>query len=145
MFDIINIEEVTREVTKTVHEHRAPTDESIRILREMEQQIEAKVIGRLSLNNHQFKPTLLVYEEHLEQKWGVWWVFEVNGEKFQGKFYVSKWDKASNSEAILSIFQEIRENLSKQIASVLLESSMTFTSIRDASFKLNVCEHRHNV
>ena len=38
--------------TATVHEHRAPTDDSLRLLREMEEKIEKKYLNSLNLKDN---------------------------------------------------------------------------------------------
>jgi len=44
MFDRITVQSGPSHVTKTVHEHRAPTDESMRILQEMEEKLLRKIL-----------------------------------------------------------------------------------------------------
>lgn len=53
MFDIHTHRHVTERVREsvTVHEHRAPTDESVRLLREMEQAARDKVVRAIRLEN----------------------------------------------------------------------------------------------
>lgn len=53
MFDIHAHRHVTERVHEsvTVHEHRAPTDESVRLLREMEQAARDKVVQAIRLEN----------------------------------------------------------------------------------------------
>jgi len=53
MLDIHTHRHVTERVHEsvTVHEHRAPTDESVRLLREMEQAARDKVVQAIRLEN----------------------------------------------------------------------------------------------
>lgn len=42
----------TREITKTVHEHKAPTDESIKLLNEMTDKALSNIVARWSTDNN---------------------------------------------------------------------------------------------
>jgi hypothetical protein len=66
------------------HEHRAPTDESVRLLREMEAKADERMIERLVLNNT-VKGTVIRRKSCSTFEDEVLLVFELNGERFQTK------------------------------------------------------------
>ena len=53
------------ELNFNVTEKRAPTDESVRLLREMEKEALNKIIKNNDLSNNQFYARLLVFEDPL--------------------------------------------------------------------------------
>ena len=53
------------DINFNVTEKRAPTDESVRLLREMEKETLAKIIQNIDLSNNQFSARLLVFEDLL--------------------------------------------------------------------------------
>ena len=64
-------------------ENRAPTDESVRLLREMEKEALSKIIKNIDLFNNQFSARLLVFEDplNLNSKGKV--LFSLNGKKHE--------------------------------------------------------------
>ena len=60
MFDSISFTAPTRTeyVTRTVHEHRAPTDESVKLLHEMEQKAQDKIEKTVRLESNSLKAVL---------------------------------------------------------------------------------------
>ena len=62
-----------------VSEKRAPTDESVRLLREMEKEALKKITKNIDLSNNQFSARLLVFEDllNLNSKGKV--LFSLNG------------------------------------------------------------------
>jgi len=66
----------------TVAEKRAPTDESVRLLREMEQKAEESVVARLVLNGDNFfDVTVLVRQDFLSPVWRAEVYYELNGKR----------------------------------------------------------------
>ena len=84
------------DINFNVTEKRAPTDESIRLLREMEKEALNKIIKNIDLSNNQFSARLLVFEDplNLNSKGKV--LFSLNGKKHElnmtFKFLESKED-----------------------------------------------------
>lgn len=53
------------DINFNVTEKRAPTDESVRLLREMEKEALNKIVKNIDLSNNQFSARLLVFEDPL--------------------------------------------------------------------------------
>lgn len=66
-----------------VTEKRAPTDESVRLLREMEKEALNKIIHNIDLSNNQFSARLLVFEDLLNQTTKGKVLFSLNGKKHE--------------------------------------------------------------
>lgn len=87
MFDVVQVDatsttqQVTREVTKEVHEHRAPTDESVALLREMEDAAESKLLESWVLTNNDFEAVWHVMEDCGDANKRVIIRFKLNGKE----------------------------------------------------------------
>jgi hypothetical protein len=73
-------------VSGSIHEHRAPTDESVRLLREMEKAAFESVIERIDLKNH-VKGTIIRKLSMSGFDHEIVVCFELNGEKYYTKPY----------------------------------------------------------
>src|SRR5580692_10096358 len=67
--------------TVNVVEKRAPTDDSVRLLREMEQKAREAVIAAISLNSNGFKGTILIETRPWECADVATILYEFNGKK----------------------------------------------------------------
>lgn len=66
-----------------VTEKRAPTDESVRLLRELEKEALNKIIHNIDLSNNQFSARLLVFEDLLNRSTKGKVLFSLNGKKHE--------------------------------------------------------------
>ena len=66
-----------------VTEKRAPTDESVRLLREMEKEALNRIIKNIDLSNNQFSARLLVFEDPLNFNSKGKVLFSLNGKKHE--------------------------------------------------------------
>lgn len=66
--------QVVEEVTKHVHEHRAPTDASIRLLNEMEDKARRNIIAKVQINDNTLNGVGIVYADqtHTMAKTGIY-------------------------------------------------------------------------
>lgn len=71
MFSSRHTHDVDATLTSTVHEHRAPTDESVRLLREMEASARKAVEKAVRVTNSPIDCVIHVQQDHLsdEVKW----------------------------------------------------------------------------
>ena len=69
----------TEYVTREVHEHRAPTDASVKLLREMEQAAEAKVIDAVRVGNTSFECVVRRERDEMNDQVLFRAVFKLNG------------------------------------------------------------------
>lgn len=68
---------------RTVIEQRAPTDESVRLLKEMEEAARAKIVESLAIDTNEFKAVL--HAEYLQaDDRGLWVaIFDLNGKRLR--------------------------------------------------------------
>lgn len=106
-------------INVNVIEKRAPTDESVRLLREMEKEALNKIIKNIDLSNNQLYARLLVFEDplNLNSKGKV--LFSLNGKKHELNvefgFLESKEDmiKMCYDELAKYVAREILRSVSK--------------------------------
>ena len=97
-------------VQKTVREQRAPTDESVRLLREMEKAATDKVISAIRVSDSLFEAVLHQQVDHLNCQKMFMCVIKLNGEKITVPFNCNDW--ASREDIVMGI----RDAIAKEIA-----------------------------
>jgi len=114
-------EYVTREVNVT--EKRAPTDESVKLLREMEQAADAKRIAAMKLEGNAFKGHIEVWQEP-SQGYMIFAgaVFDINGKRCTAKASVDEakpdgWHK-------IELMQALHAEIAKVVAAEVLGDCM---------------------
>jgi hypothetical protein len=85
MLDIHTHRHVTERVHEsvTVHEHRAPTDESVRLLREMEEAARDKVVQAIRLENSPIDCVVHVQDNHMTGDRDLCAFVRVNGKRIE--------------------------------------------------------------
>lgn len=71
------------ELNFNVTEKRAPTDESVRLLREIEKEVLNKITQNIDLSNNQFSARLLVFDDPLNFNTKGKVLFSLNGKKHE--------------------------------------------------------------
>ena len=123
---------VTRSVEVELHEHRAPTDESLKLLREMEEKVQASFIRRIDARD-----TAIPFETHsvrdaLNDKLLFISVFSINGNRREIRTEVSSWDIRDPK---FNPYDKIIADLSRDIAEVLL-LGVPSSSLQEINFEL---------
>jgi len=119
MFDTYQVRAVTEHVTRKVHEHRAPTDESVKLLREMEAQAKSEVVDSIHLKDNTFDAKLYISKElmSLQRRYTI--RFKLNNEKFE----VVKLFDELNFDAFDAL-SEIHKAMSDKISAIILDKSI---------------------
>jgi len=97
-------------VEKTVREQRAPTDDSVRLLREMEKAAEAKVVSAIRVSDSLFDAVLHQQDDFLNCQKMLMCVIKLNGEKITVRFNCN--DSSSREEIAIGL----RDAIAKEIA-----------------------------
>lgn len=111
---------VVREVNRGpthVHHHRAPTDESVRLLREMEEKSKAEIIKAIKLEKNGFEAVIHVMKHFEDQTIEFRSLFSLNGKRF------TVITKVSNTSTVDETVEQIRDDISKEIATYIMECS----------------------
>lgn len=112
----------TEYVTREVHEHRAPTDESVKLLREMEQAADAKRIACMKIDGNVFKGHAEIIR-NLAQGYQICAiaVFDLNGKRCTATTSV---DECMDGSHKVELVQALHAEVSRLIASEILEDAI---------------------
>lgn len=111
-------EYVTRNVN--VHEHRAPTDQSVALLKEMEKAASNKIIEAIRVTNSDFEAVIQwQWEAMSDQIVGVA-VFSIGGTKLKAEHRGAAFKVEQSTDFILAL----RDAMAKEIANHILGKSM---------------------
>lgn len=106
-------------VNVSVTENRAPTDESVRLLNEMQKKVESNLLASLHLDNNELKGMVHIYKDVLRASKNVVVMFELNGKKVRHESNIKEWVPKDEIPGIL-----VKE-LSQTIACELLAKVIT--------------------
>lgn len=117
-------------VSMDVIEKRAPTDESVRLLKEMEQKARDKVIASIELDSNLVKGRVYVMKDYLSGKNKFAVLMDINGKRVEIQVSTNEYESA---EAQL---QEVYQEIGKCIAAEVMPS--VFDSARKELLFKNV-------
>lgn len=99
----------------SITERRAPTDESVRLLKEMEQAAQAKITEAMHLDGNVLNGVLQFMEDPVTDLCWVYATFDLNGHRMTSKFSLPR-RRAGRVEML----RGLRDEMAKTIASELL-------------------------
>jgi len=106
----------------TAHEHRAPTDESVRLLNEMDEKARKNIIERVILKNTLFEGTCILYEDQFNQELLIDFKFIINGVKILLTKNFPNDAKYREREWLLQqIYDHFSAELTAQVMSLCIE------------------------
>lgn len=124
MFDTYLSPQKTEYITKEVHEYRAPTDESVKLLREMEQKAKNEVVKSIQLGSNYLKANVYLSLDPMSFNNMFRVVFDINGHS-----YVSDIAIPINAPTEV-IVQKLHRGISDVIAQKILEDvSLTVSKL----------------
>ncbi len=116
MFDTYN--KSPSEVRVTTHEHRAPTDDSVRILSEMEQKALDRVLMAVSVADNSFNGSVVVMANPMTLGNTTWVKFKLNGVEHKMKFdgpHGAELMAASQESWIIRLRDEIAHEIANRL------------------------------
>ncbi len=102
-----------------VTEKRAPTDESVRLLREMEAAAREQIVATTVVRDTVFECVIYMHHDLAAYEDMYRIVYSLNGRKLTTDVRVRRWDRPTEEQ----IVDTIREALGKDIAGQLLASA----------------------
>lgn len=115
--------------TVTSHEHRAPTDESVRLLREMEDKARDSVFATLRCESSGFSVSAIVFEDHMTQDFTVRAKFTLGDTPYdlgiEVPFHKIGMENPSDNLA-RAVIRLIAEKVAEQITITALKDSWSF-------------------
>lgn len=104
-------EYVTRNVNVT--EHRAPTDESVRLLKEMEQAADGKRIASMQMEGNSFNGVVEIYETLCDDMIHARAVFDINGHRMTAT--ASEHSTIERSSLLASLHEKVANKIASEI------------------------------
>ncbi len=123
MFDRITVTPTRSEtqfVTREVHEHRAPTDESVRLLGEMQEKAEAKLIKSVAVESNNFNCVVQIWREITSDRLKSRAIFDLNGRKMTAEEDVSGIDRDDTEKLVI----KLRDAMAAKIANECLSGPL---------------------
>lgn len=120
---VVSVSQPTRTeyVTRNIHEHRAPTDESVRLLREMEQAARDSVEQSFNVGGNGFECVVTVNREFASNDIIARAVFSLNGKRMTAEGRVRGFEISDPTK----LFQTLRDNVAQVIAGEVIEHSFS--------------------
>ena len=117
MFNTVLVAPATRTeyVTREVHEHRAPTDASVKLLTEMEDRARDRVIEAVHVGDMTFECVIHTMKHYIDQSIEVMAVFSMNGRKMTVSHREQEW--RTDKQAMM---QALRDKMAAEIAITIL-------------------------
>lgn len=110
----------TQFVTREVHEHRAPTDESVKLLREMEQKARDQITKSIRLESNNLKANIYQYLDPLSMDKVYRIVADINGKRVESEIRTPEYLNFDEQVAL------IHKGISDMVANhILLDVSST--------------------
>src|SRR4030095_2588560 len=104
--------------THSITEKRAPTDESVRLLREMETKAKEQVIAAVQVIDNSFNIVVHAHHDNLYMNIIIMMVYSINGKRHESKFTLNPMKKKEQW------IPELVECLGKDIARLVLAEPM---------------------
>lgn len=104
-----------------VHEHRAPTDESVRLLKEMEEKALAKLIGSYDVESNGFTGKVAIFDDGPMLKRVAVAIFSINGHRMEARVEVDSEPGDGDKMALLT---KLRDETARVISNNLLVHMM---------------------
>ena len=114
MFDtyVNRTEQVTREVI--VKEYRAPTDESVKLLNEMQKKALDNIVSQFSTTNNYLQMKCAVVENNYEEARLFISKFTLNGKSHRFDIKINSWDVQTEEDLITSVYERVCAELAKE-------------------------------
>lgn len=97
----------------TVTEKRAPTDDSVRLLREMEAKAKAEVIKAVAINDNLFNGVIHTMFDALSHRTTVRLVYSMNGKKLTTDYHID--DSRSLDDSIAGLIDAVARDIAIEI------------------------------
>jgi hypothetical protein len=119
MFDTIR--QVTEHVTKNVNitEHRAPTDESVRLLKELEEKAQQKIIDSIRVADTNFECVVHCLDDFKNSQYILFAKFSMNGHAMETNVKIDRY-KFKEEEFRYKAWEALRKAVADQISNLLL-------------------------
>lgn len=112
MFDRINLGPRSMDVSVHQTEQRAPTDESVRLLKEFEDKARDKVVESLRLTNNTVEAVIHRFDDPMDQTTKFFIYYKINGEKREVRCSVDDY-KSEVRDRLDAIWTAVAEDMTR--------------------------------
>lgn len=105
----------TEYVTREVNIHRAPTDESVKLLKEMEQAAREKVVESIHVGDTKFECVVHTMLDNLSDEMIFQAVFTVNGKKMTAEHRHRVRERTDWNNGFLSLADEVAKVIAEEV------------------------------
>lgn len=109
----------TEYVTRQVHEHRAPTDDSVKLLREMEDKAREQIVKAVHVGDHAFDCVVHHMRHHEDMSTELAAILSVNGRKMTVRHRARPFE--SDPQKIVT---DLRDKIAIEIANEILAPAL---------------------
>lgn len=109
----------TEYVTREVHEHRAPTDESVKLLKEMEEKAADKIVDSVRVGNTTFECVVHTFKDYINDTTELKAIFSLNGKRMTASHTLRNLDKREDQGWIA-----LRDKIAQEIATTVLVEAL---------------------
>ena len=117
MFDRTVVNSSPSSIHSTVHEHRAPTDDSIRLYDEMRKKAEDAIIASVRVKDTHFEGVIHHYRDFANARLQFRVIYSLNGKKMTTNYDHSERDYSESAE---DIYLKIVDAVARDIANEIL-------------------------
>ena len=108
-----------------VTERRAPTDESVRLLKEMEFEAKQKIVESITVNNTTFECSIQMNIDMLNDKSVYWIVYRLNGKQGKLEVGIPNYKNLTDIEKIIHVRDELAKDIAANMIDDLLRTERT--------------------
>lgn len=114
-----------------ITEKRAPTDESVRLLKEMESEAKNKVIEAIVVNNTEFECAVHKLVDPINDRELYRFIYTMNGKKSSVDIAIKNWPE----KTVIDKMMYARDELAKDIANKMIDSVIRAAETRNVFTK----------
>ena len=111
-------------VDMKIHEHKAPTDDSIRLCKEFEEKIKNSLIKSIQVVDNKFNFTCLIFYDDRTCDKILKYRFTLNSKEFVGNIVLPVGVSENSIKYEMYVYQELTKEISTQITECFMENIM---------------------
>jgi len=103
-------------VKSTTTEHRAPTDDSVRLLNEMQEKARDNIIKTITVSDNAVNGIIIVFKNLMENSYEVIADFTINGKEYMVKKQTTRAQVELNEEILRYMVEEVGHTIAMELA-----------------------------
>lgn len=116
-------------VTTTIHEHRAPTDKSVELLKEMEQAARDKIEASINVGGNGFECVVQFERDHMRDQLIAKAIFKLNGRQMRADAAVTGCERRDADGGCGTLIGRLRDAIAQEIAVQMLGPALAASNL----------------